>query len=221
MCIINFRIWQDICLTKVFKMATRANQRERTRQAIVDAAVDLHDRGESSPTMEAIAEHARVSRATVYRYFDSGADALWQGLVDRDIPSVEESIGQLGPDVLERVLCAEDVNNSLLLGDPDGARAVERTTLDRVLAGRAMEGERYARRLRYIDAALEPIADDLGPELTKVRNALALTMGSHVVGALIDTCRLDVDSAREACRFAASAIVEAALRLAEPADDQD
>lgn len=202
---------QDICLTKD-AMATRVNQRDRTKRAIIDAAVELLDQGEPNPTVEAVAERARVSRATVYRYFDTVSDALWQGLTDRRMPSVAETIATLGDDVVERVLRAEEVTNGLLLGDLDGSRTVERTTLDRVLSGRAQPGERYARRLRYIDAALEPIADSLGDDLGPVRHALALTMGTHVVGALIDTCQLDVDEARQACQFAATAIVQEALR---------
>jgi len=46
----------------------RTRQKARTRQALIDAARELLDRG-SAPTVEEAAEAAGVSRATAYRYF--------------------------------------------------------------------------------------------------------------------------------------------------------
>ena len=46
----------------------RANQKERTRAALVDAAKALVRAG-APPTVAEAAERARVSRATAYRYF--------------------------------------------------------------------------------------------------------------------------------------------------------
>ena len=50
--------------------AGRANQKRRTRQALIDAALALRERGRD-PSFAEVAEHARVSRATAYRYFPS------------------------------------------------------------------------------------------------------------------------------------------------------
>ena len=46
----------------------RANQKERTRSAIVEAATRIL-RGGATPSVAAAAEAAKVSRATAYRYF--------------------------------------------------------------------------------------------------------------------------------------------------------
>src|SRR5687767_15333685 len=46
----------------------RVNQRNRTRKAIVDAAMTLLASGET-PSVDAIAKAAEVSRRTVYMYF--------------------------------------------------------------------------------------------------------------------------------------------------------
>ena len=46
----------------------RANQKARTRAAIIAAAQELQRQG-TQPTIEQAAEQARVSRATAYRYF--------------------------------------------------------------------------------------------------------------------------------------------------------
>src|SRR5438045_3173451 len=48
----------------------RANQKRRTRQALIDAAVALRNEGRD-PGFAEVAERALVSRATAYRYFAS------------------------------------------------------------------------------------------------------------------------------------------------------
>ena len=48
----------------------RPNQRSRTRKDLLDAASRLLKQGRR-PTLEEVAEEARVSRATAYRYFPS------------------------------------------------------------------------------------------------------------------------------------------------------
>ena len=193
-------------------VSTRVNQRARTRQALIDAAAKLLDDGRASPTMDEIAERAQVSRATAYRYFDSAADLVWQVVADRLIEPLDDAFVDIGDDIVERVLRAETVINDHLFGDPDGARAFERAALDRRLSGTALPDDRAGRRLVYIDAALAPIAGRLGEaEFDRLRYALALTMGSQVVPAMLDTCGLDEAHAREVTRFAAAAIVDAAL----------
>ncbi|MDZ7732274.1 MAG: hypothetical protein U5R31_03450 [Acidimicrobiia bacterium] len=154
-------------------------------------------------------------RATAYRYFDSASDVVWQVYVDRRLPSVEDTLHGTDGDVLDRVLRAERVINGYLFDDADGARNFERAMLERTLRGSAAPDDRPARRLAYIDAALEPLADRLEPaDLERTRMALALTMGSQVVPALLDTCKVDATTAREATRFAVRAIVSEALSRA-------
>jgi AcrR family transcriptional regulator len=196
-------------------MTTRFNQRARTRQALIDAAAALLDSGHASPTMDEVAEQARVSRATAYRYFDSASDLVWQVVADRLVAPVDDTFVAAGDDIGERVERAEALINDHLFGDPDGTRAFERAALDRQLSGAGLPDDRAGRRLVSIDAALAPIVDRLDPaELERLRYALALTMGSQVVPALLDTCRLDVDQAREVTRFAARAIIADTLRRA-------
>lgn len=168
--------------------------------------------------MEQIAEAARVSRATAYRYFDSSADVVWELMSDRTIADIEEVMTAAGNDVVARVMAAEEAINDYLFEDPDGARAFERAALDRCLRGIAQDTDRAARRLGYIDAALEPIADRLSRDDHRcVRHALALAMGSQAVPAMLDTCRLEVDEARSATRFACRTIAAEASRLAQAA----
>ncbi|MEQ8439879.1 MAG: TetR family transcriptional regulator [Ilumatobacter fluminis] len=197
-------------------MAIRTNQKARTRQALLDGAARVLAEGVAVPSMDQIAAAARVSRATAYRYFDSSGDIVWELMSDRAIADIDEVMKATGTDVVARVLAAEEAINGFLFDDPDGARAFERAALDRSLRGMAQDTDRAARRLGYIDAAMAPIADRLSvDDHRRVRHALALTMGSQAVPAMLDTCRLDVDEARAATRFACRAIATEAGRLAE------
>jgi AcrR family transcriptional regulator len=196
-------------------VATRTQQKARTRQAILDAVVGLLDAGATEPTVDQIVAAANTSRATFYRYFPSPAEALWQVVVDQWIPPAEEVVAP-AEDVGERLRRVEAAINGYLFGVANATRAFERAMLDRTLSGRALPEDRPARRLTYIDAALEPIADELSADdLFLVRHALALTMGSSVVPALLDTCGLDPARAREVTAFAAEAILAEARRRAD------
>lgn len=196
-------------------MSTRTNQKARTRQALLDAASGLLAAGVVDPSMEKLAETAKVSRATAYRYFDSVSDVVWQVASDELVADVDEVMSAAGSDLVTRVLAAEETINGYLFGDADGARAFERAALDRRLRGVAVEVDRAARRLQCIDAALEPVAGHLTTaDLRRVRHGLALAMGTQAVVALLDTCRLDLEEARAATRFTCETIAAEAQRLA-------
>lgn len=196
-------------------MATRSNQKARTHQAIVSAAERLVDRGCPKPSIDDVAEEALVSRATVYRYFESTDELLWHVYSDRRMRDADAAMAIVGDDLTERVLAAEASVNDYLFDDAQGTRAFERVMLERRLAGTTTDEDRPGRRFRQIDAALAPLEDHLGAgELDLVRHALSLAIGSQAMIALLDTGQLDPDRAREVTQFACVAIIREAERLA-------
>ncbi len=48
----------------------RSLRRERNRDAVLDAVVDLFEEGDIDPAVDAIANRARVSNRSIYRYFE-------------------------------------------------------------------------------------------------------------------------------------------------------
>jgi AcrR family transcriptional regulator len=66
----------------------RSNQKRRTRQALIDAALALRDEGRN-PTFAEVAERALVSRATAYRYFSSFDALISETAADRDMTPLE------------------------------------------------------------------------------------------------------------------------------------
>jgi len=195
-------------------MATRTRQRERTRMAIVDAVADLVQSGNTTPTIDDVAEAATVSRATIYRYFESIDDLLWQMYADRHIVDPDSSMAIAGDDLGRRVRIAEQNINDFIFGDEEGTRAFERVTLERRAQGRGRDDDRPGRRFDQIDVALAPLAGRLDDgQLELVRHALSLAIGSHSMLALLDTGRLDPERAREVTRFTCDAIVAEAERM--------
>lgn len=200
-------------------MATRERQRARTRQAILDAATELLD-AHTDVTIESVVESSGISRATIYRYFESADDISWHALTDRATDDAEEVVVAAGDDPLCRVAAAERVVHELLFADADSLRRVVATTVARVLEGRAQDTDRPARRLRYIDTAIEPIADELGEEATfRLRHALAAVIGTEAFVALVDVCRIDPDETRDVLGWATQALVRQAM--AEAGIDAD
>jgi len=157
----------------------RADQAERTRRRIVDAATDLFtERGYSSTTIEAIAGRADVAVETVYSRFGSKANLLEAilepAIVGRhdggdlfDQPEIVEIrqcvdqnrqvrlLAHFSRGILERTYTAHRILASAAPSDPNAAALQRRDT------ERRCDGQRV-----YIDMLLSngPLRDGLAPE---------------------------------------------------------
>ncbi|XUL88019.1 hypothetical protein ACQ86D_16180 [Streptomyces galilaeus] len=70
-------------------------------------------------------------------------------------------------------------------------------------------------RLGYTRTALEPLADTLPPELhRRLTMAVTLVYGVEALIATRDACGLDPEEAQDVMRWAASALLEKAVREA-------
>lgn len=205
----------------MFIMTTRSNQKERTRQAIAAAATRLVDNGSTNPSIDDVAEEALVSRATVYRYFDSTDDLLWQVYSDRHMGDAETAMPG-GDDLTERVLAAEANVNDYIFGNQEGTRAFERVMLERHVQGRSTDHDRPGRRFQQIDAALAPLEQQLdADQMELVRHGLSLAIGSQAMVALLDTGQLEPERARDVTRFVCRAVVNEAERLLAEGGPED
>lgn len=192
-------------------MAPRTNQKARTRQAILDGCAELLG-DDAPPSIDEIAAHTGISRATIYRYFPSSTDIVWHVMSDRNIEPADEVAAAAGDDAIARVLAAERAVNDYIFANPTGVRQFEVSAIQRVLDGTAHDDDRPARRLRYIDAALAPYADRLDEAtMRNLRGGLALALGAESFIALIDTCRLSDDDARGAAEWVCRALVAQAF----------
>jgi AcrR family transcriptional regulator len=202
----------------------RANQKARTRTAIIAAAKELHRQG-IEPTIEQAAEHALVSRATAYRYFPTKEALLIELSTMTDPAPVEALLADLTTDdVEERLLLLVEAFDGFALAEEEHVRTFTRVSMDSWLRARRNGEEepvvREGRRMRWLETVLAPI-EELPPErMRRLQAALALTLGGEAIIIMKDVCRLDNDETLAVLRWAATALLRAALQEA-PGSDVD
>jgi AcrR family transcriptional regulator len=190
----------------------RQAQRNRTRKAIVDAAMQLLDAG-GTPSVSEVANAAQVSRRTVYMYFptleqlliDATLGALSRGKID---PVVTESTSD---DPVARVRQLSKAINTHSSESMHLGRALIRLTVegDEPLAGGPRRG---FRRVQWIEQALAPARKALSKhEFEKLVSALSVLIGWEPMIALKDVRGLGPKEADEVLTFAVTAVVEKAL----------
>jgi AcrR family transcriptional regulator len=199
------------------KRDPRANQKERTRAAIVDAAAKMLRDG-AMPSVAAAAEAAKVSRATAYRYFPT-PEALHvevAGVTPAYAP-IEQWVQSLeGDDVEERLLAFLQKFNSIAFANEAQMRMALKVYLDTWLGNRANSqapSVREGRRMRWLEAVLAPAKRGRSKKQWKrMQAALALTAGTDAMVIMKDVCRMDDQEAQEALLWAARALLRAGLK---------
>jgi len=194
----------------------RANQRRRTRQALIDAALALRDEGRD-PTLPEVAERALVSRATAYRYFPSIEALMSETATDRGMRPLA-GFWQPGDDPVEGIGRAAAELHGLLVDDEAGLHVMERSFMTVWLESEAREAPlRPGRRMQYIEPIVDSLADVLPPAAcTRLKQALAIVIGTEALIAVRDVGRASAAEALDATAWAARALVRQAL--AEAAD---
>ncbi|WP_325948280.1 TetR/AcrR family transcriptional regulator [Pseudomonas putida] len=200
----------------------RANQRLRTRQALIEAAIALRDEGQN-PTVAQVAERAKVSRATAYRYFPSMEALISETAADRDMQPLER-FWRPGDDPVKGIGVAANALHKMLIEDEIGLRVMERSFMTVWLENESHEPLRPGRRMNYIEPIVDSLKDVLSPRARKrLKQALSMVMGTEALIAVRDIGGASVDEALAAAAWAARALVRQALEEAtcrtEPARD--
>ena len=180
----------------------RINQKLRTRRALLNAAAELMQ-SQGNFTLEEVAEHASISRATAYRYF-SDVNALKLAASLPKTKSPEELVAGLD-DVVDRVIAVHDYlfdisqENEALFRAFLGAVMAETSTLTET-KNLTMRG---ARRLPMVELALLPIKDKVSQaEYAMLICSLSTMVGFESYAVLNDVCKLDTSEARKSMHYA-------------------
>jgi AcrR family transcriptional regulator len=197
----------------------RANQKARTREAIVAAANELHRDG-ITPTVEEAAKRARVSRATAYRYFPT-KDALRIELAEiaPSLAPLESTLKRLQTnDVEQRLLGVLDAFDRVVLEKEEHYRTAARVFQDTWLRAHR-KGEqapivREGRRMRWLDEILAPLDGLPAEHKERLKAALSLTLGIDPIIIMKDVCRLGDEEALAILRWVARALLRAGLEEA-------
>jgi AcrR family transcriptional regulator len=173
----------------------RANQKQRTRLAILAAARETISSG-GEVTMPDVARRALVSEATAYRYFPDLASLLNEAL--SDIYASAETV--MAPvagstDVAERVGFATEALFREVLAHQSAVRALIATSITKP----QVAGLRPARRIGLIDAALSPVEPTLAAldprRLEQLKRSLALVISAEALFTLLDLYGLPPEEA--------------------------
>ncbi len=184
----------------------RANQKARTRDALIAAARRLLAEG-VTPTVPEAAAAASVSRATAYRYFPNE-----RALIEATNPAITEEslLGEDPPrDVEARLdLVVGSIVRTVLEYEPE-LRAMLRVSLE------PDHGDlpfRKGRRIKWVAEALEPLRGELPePEVERLVIAIATPIGIEALVWLTDIAGLSSEAAAEQMRWTARMLLRSAL----------
>ncbi len=204
----------------------RTARRDRNRQAVLDAVLDLFSEGDLSPAPEAVAQRSGVSLRSVYRYV-SDADDLVRAAIDRHLERVGplfvfEPVGE-GP-FEDRVRTLVDARLRLYQAIAPAARAaVARTRLRPTPASEVIRQSLHARRgmlrlqlARQFEAELGGFGDQADAALAA---ADALTQIETIDWFMVDG-GYSAEQAREALMTGLGRLLgPAAEPVAEPAGE--
>ena len=188
----------------------RANQKARTRAAIVDACGDLVRSG-AEVTMPEVARRALVSEATAYRYFPDLISLLREAL-EGTWPDPAEALAPVAQsaDPATRVAFACEYLLRRVHAYQGAVRAMMSHTITAPADARTRPGIRFG----LIDYALAPFERQTGPAggpaldpeaMTSLKQELAVVVSAEAFFVLTDLCGLAPDDAiRTAARGAAT-----------------
>ncbi len=210
-------------MTSSYESFGRINQKRRTRTALKAAAAEFVRQG-MTPTVAQVAEAALVSKSTAYRYFPSQeallAEVLLDAAVRPDLEAVYAAAGTHGS-VAARLDAVVRADHALV----DKHETAFRTALRAMLAlsndDRSEVPRRPGNRLRYLAEALSPLEDRLGAErLQRLVMALSMCVGMESIMVMVDICGLTPAAAETVKRWAAAALLHAALDGATAAESR-
>lgn len=187
-----------------YALTGRTKQKSRTRSALLAAARDVLATGHN-PTVEQVADLAGISRATAYRYFPNR-----RALLVATFPELAEESLLPDPAPADPAERLRIVTRSLvrqLLAHEQELRAQLRLSLE---PGPSADGLpfRTGRAIGWIDEALAPLRESLGPaEQRKLVLAIRTAVGIEALVWLTDVAGLTREQASEQMVWSADALL--------------
>lgn len=190
----------------------RASQKRRTRQALLDGARLLVAEG-VTPTVEAAAERAGISRTTAYRYFRNQAELLLAAhpetaavsLLPPEAPADATARLDLVLSAFLRLIVDTEPQQRAMLRMSLGTEAVADLPL------------RQGRAVGWIGEALAPLRETVGnAAVDQLTLAIRSATGIEALVWLTDVAGLDRRDAANLMRWSATAMVRAAVEGDRP-----
>jgi AcrR family transcriptional regulator len=197
----------------------RANQKARTRAALLRAAEELVKEGRP-PSVPDAADRALVSIATAYRYFSSAEDLWWEAsnaAIGETLAEAEKRIDAAGSDPLARLDALIRSTGFRIFDDQVSHRRIAMIALEQWFRqAESPDSERapirQGCRNAQIRDVLVPLEDELPSEdIDRLAHALGLVVGAEAVIALTDAVGLDVPTGKTTLLDASRWLLSGAL----------
>ena len=192
----------------------RTNQKMRTRDALVSAAVDVIRAGQPV-TVADVADTARVSRTTAYRYFPTSemlaAQATLAAFDQIEVRALEAIAAGPGTpqQKLERVITGTD---AMTAGHEAAFRSLVRFTVEARGSNNSVIPRRPGFRRQWLDTALSSLRAELGhSRFERLTAALSMFCGIESFIVLNDICLMPHGEARDVKQWAGQLLLRAAL----------
>jgi AcrR family transcriptional regulator len=194
-------------MSKLSLKKGRVNQKIKTRTRILNAAKELMSKSKSI-TLEEVAKKAKVSRATMYRYYPNLELLYTEATVD---------IHHLSPKVLlkkaahmpleERVFFVQDYYNQLAQDHEVSLRRYLSAVLKASITSK--KKIRGARRVTALDLILEDYKGDLSNHNFKnLKNIATILMGIDSLVVAKDVCDLTNEEADDTLHWGLEMILK-------------
>jgi AcrR family transcriptional regulator len=191
----------------------RANQKARTRAAILEACGELVLSG-AEVSMPEVAARALVSEATAYRYFPDLISLLQEAL-EGLWPAADEALAPVADsrDPAERVTFACEY----LLRGVHAYQGAVRAMIAHTITAPAQARTRPGIRFGLIDHALAPFAAPASPQglaadaMTRLKRDLAIVVSAEAFFVLTDLCGLAPEEAIGSAARTAAILTRAAF----------
>jgi AcrR family transcriptional regulator len=194
----------------------RTEQKLRTRRQLLASARRLLESG-AQPTVTEVADDAKISRRTAYRYFPTQAKMLTEAALEGLRPAMETAIAGTErtpraelPGVEERV-DAMIVNMMRLAvqNEPLLRTMIHQTVLE---PPNPQHPKRGTRRIDWIETALEPLRHQITrPAWARLVSALAVSVGIESLIILRDMRGLSVAQSIQVTQWMGRALLRDAL----------
>jgi AcrR family transcriptional regulator len=185
--------------TRTYNSPLREDQMELTRQRLLETVADMFADGIAEVTVATVAERAKVSVRTAYRYFpdkEAMFDAFNDWMGDKygtpPLPTTIEELGDMGQKLIESF----DRNEKLVRAarrSPAGAEARKRRKMMQV------------KSMSRVVADYAPHLDKA--EVTRIVGVFLNLLGSEAWLAMRDTLGMTTPECIEAVRWGIAAVV--------------
>ena len=192
-----------------YELAGRTHQKQRTRQALVAAAREMVAQG-MTPTVDAAAAKASISRTTAYRYFPNQRTLLLSAHPEIEAQTLLPENPPEDPEARLDVVIQTFLR--LIVNTESQQRTMLRLSLEPDPSLRGELPLRQGRAIRWISEALAPLLDRMSEgELRRLALSIRSVAGIEALVWLTDIAGLSREEAVQVMRESARALLRSAL----------